>query len=75
MAKLTLSVDSAVVARAKRYAKACGVSVSQLVEAYLGSLSGPAPLSQPPPVLQSVRGILKNADRNDYSRYLAEKHR
>jgi hypothetical protein len=33
MSKLTLSVDSRVVIRAKRYAKQQGVSVSKMVEA------------------------------------------
>ena len=37
--KLTLSVDPAVVSRAKRFAKRQGVSVSSLVEAYLASVS------------------------------------
>jgi hypothetical protein len=39
--KLTLSVDPAVVSRAKRYAAKQGVSVSWLVETYLASVSRP----------------------------------
>jgi hypothetical protein len=76
MSKLTLSVDDSVVSRAKRYAKAHGVSISKMVEAYLAAVSGPttrAPADTP--ILRSVRGILKNADVKDYKRYLATKYR
>ena len=41
MAKLTLSVNERIVSRAKRYARKHGVSVSQLVEAYLEAVAGP----------------------------------
>jgi hypothetical protein len=39
MAKLTLSVDSRVVSLAKQYAKRRGVSVSNMVEAYLAAVA------------------------------------
>jgi len=39
MSKLTLSIDPVVISRAKRYAKQHGTSVSQMVEAYLASVS------------------------------------
>ena len=41
MAKLTLSVDERVVSRAKQYAKRRGVSVSEMVEAYLSAVAQP----------------------------------
>jgi hypothetical protein len=77
MSKLTLSVDQAVVSRAKRYAKQQGVSVSEMVELYLNAVSRP---SQPPPaestpVLRSLRGSLKKASLDDYHRYLERKYR
>ena len=77
MSKLTLSVDSDVIAEAKRYAKQQGVSVSEMVEAYLASLSSSSPqLRKPiPPVLRSVRGILKKAGKDAYRRHLAAKYR
>ena len=75
MSKLTLSVDGSVVSRAKRYAKKNGISVSQMVEAYLASVSEPKVEVDMPPVLRSVRGILKRADINDYHRHLGEKYR
>ena len=72
--KLTLSVDPAVVSRAKRYAKRQGVSVSRLVEAYLSSISEQAPPSGLPPVVASLRGILKKVDTEAYRKHLVRKY-
>ncbi len=38
--KVTLSVDDAVVAEARRHAESLGTSVNQLVREYLGQLAG-----------------------------------
>ena len=76
MAKLTLSVDNRVVSRAKQYAKLRGVSVSEMVEAYLSAVAEPP--SRPSgaaPILRSVRGVLKNADIEVYRKHLAAKYR
>ena len=70
MPKLTLSVDPAVVARAKKYAKQHGVSVSKMLETYLASEPRPAALPEPPPVLRSLRGILKKGSARDSKRHL-----
>jgi uncharacterized protein DUF6364 len=76
MSKLTLSVDSRVVLRAKHYAKQRGVSVSELVETYLAAVAGPqSPDTREAPILHSVRGSLKKADVEDYRRHLAAKYR
>jgi hypothetical protein len=75
MSKLTLSVNPSVISRAKRYAKRRGVSVSRMVEAYLAQVSEPAAASEMPPVLRSVRGILKKAALADYRKHLREKYR
>jgi hypothetical protein len=76
MSKLTLSVDDMVITRAKHYAKAHGVSVSKMVEAYLAAVAGPTTrVAADTPVLRSVRGILRKADVKDYKRYLATKYR
>ena len=77
MSKLTLSVDERVVSRAKRYAKRRGVSVSAMVEAYLASVAEAADKSaeDSPPILRSVRGILKKADIDAYKKHLAAKYR
>ena len=77
MSKLTLSVDKGVIARAKRYAKQRGVSVSEMVEAYLAAVSEP-PGQRPadaPPILRSVRGSLQKADLEQYKKHLAAKYR
>jgi hypothetical protein len=76
MAKLTLSVDARVVSRAKEYAKRRGVSVSEMVEAYLAVAADSSSLAtRAAPILQSVRGVLKNGDRGDYRKHLADKYR
>jgi len=61
MAKLTLSIDAAVVEKAKRYAKSRRVSVSKLVERYLDLLSKSFQTPPDSPVLRSFRGTLKRA--------------
>jgi hypothetical protein len=75
MSKFTLSIDPAVISRAKRYAKQRGTSVSQMVEAYLTSVSTPQEPVELPPILRSLRGTLKHADVKDYRKYLSEKYR
>jgi len=74
MAKLTLSVDDAVIVRAKRYAERRNVSVSRLVEDYLAAVSEPASGRAKTPVLNAIRGILKSGDREDYRRHLVKKY-
>ena len=76
MQKLTLSVNEQVVARAKRYARARGTSVSRLVETMLDLVSaGDVERGDPPPVLARLRGSLKRGSVEDYHRYLTRKHR
>ena len=76
MAKLTLSVDTRVVSRAKQYAKLRGVSISEMVEAYLTAVAEPpSPATGAAPILRSVRGVLKHADIDGYRKHLAAKFR
>jgi hypothetical protein len=76
MAKLTLSVDGRIVSRAKQYAKTRGVSVSEMVEAYLTAVAEPSSSgSGGTPILRSLRGILKHADIGQYRKHLAAKYR
>jgi hypothetical protein len=83
MAKLTLSVDEAVVERAKEFARRRGTSVSALVERYLDALAQPGgalPAGEAatlPPVTARLAGLLRGAkaDRETYRRYLDEKYR
>ncbi len=76
MAKLTLSVDDRVISHAKQYAKQRGTSISAMVETYLAAVTDAAP-STPgnAPILRSVRGVLKNADIDQYRKHLAAKYR
>ena len=75
MSKLTLSVNPDVAARAKRYAKRQGTSVSRMVEAYLTSVMDPKTRQERTPALDSLAGILKKADIRDYHRHLSKKYR
>ena len=76
MSKLTLSVDDHVVSRAKIYAKRRGVSISEMVEAYLDAIAGtPSQGASDAPILRSVRGSLKKAQLEDYQKHLAAKYR
>jgi hypothetical protein len=74
MAKLTLSVDKDVVARAKKLAVQRGTSVSELVERYLDRLTTEAPTGDQPPVLTRLRGVLRGADPADHRRHLERKY-
>jgi hypothetical protein len=80
--KVTVSLDSELLARAKARARQRGVSVSGLVEESLrGALDVPLlpPLNPEdlPPITRSLWGALAGAevDESDYWDYLEEKHR
>jgi hypothetical protein len=75
MSNLTLSIDPDVAARAKRYAKRRGTSVSRMVEAYLTSVMEPETREEKTPILDSLAGILKKADIGDYHKHLTKRHR
>jgi hypothetical protein len=69
-------VDDRIVSRAKQYAKQRGVSVSEMVEAYLAAVAEPAsPVRGSAPILRSLRGVLRNADIEEYRKHLAAKYR
>ena len=81
-----MSVDEAVVERAKKFARRRGTSVSALVERYLDMLAQPARAPTPgesptlpplPPVTARLAGLLRGAkvDRESYRRHLEEKYR
>jgi hypothetical protein len=76
MAKLTLSVEDSVVSRAKQYARLRRVSISEIVENYLAVIAEPpAHGGGTPPILRSVRGVLKSADKDEYRKHLTTKYR
>lgn len=77
--KLTLRMDEELINRAKTHAERTGKSVSQIVADYFTWLGESPPALDEPltPVVQSLKGILKetDVDQIDYIRYLDEKHR
>lgn len=64
--KLTITVDSELLPRAKRYARMRGVSLSSLVEASLRAVAA----EEAPPFSERWRGRFKEARRDD-ARYEA----
>jgi len=75
--KLTLRMDEAVIARAKREAGKRGKSVSQMVAEYFGALETvPGRKAAYPPVTASLLGALrgKPVSERDYKRHLREKY-
>ena len=81
MAKLTLTVDEAVIARAKEHAAARGTSVSALVEEFLDLIVNPPRPASPTPFMDRWRGALAGAYPSaeaaieDYYDYLEKKYR
>ena len=71
--KLTLSVDAAVVERAKRFSRRNDTSISQLVSSFLASLEDEA--GESTPLVGRLRGVLPSAvSRDEYLTHLEEKH-
>jgi hypothetical protein len=81
MAKLTLTVDEQVIAKAKEHAAARGTSISALVEEYLNFIVNPPKPDSPTPILDQWCGVLEGAYPDaesaidDYHRYLEEKYK
>ena len=71
--KLTLSVDEAVVERAKQFSRRNQTTVSQLVTEFLGSLEEKGAISTP--VVRRLRGVLPSSvTRDEHRAHLAAKH-
>jgi hypothetical protein len=75
MSKLTLSVDRSVVTRAKRYAKRQGISVSEMVEAYLAIVSNPIEVKDTSAYPAIGSGDSKEGGVAEYRKHLTEKFR
>ena len=74
--KLKLRVEKSVAARARRYARQQGLSISAMVEAYLSSVAEPLRMTpRDTPILRSLRGSLRSGDVKQYRRYLTMKYR
>ena len=79
--KLTLSLDEAVIAKAKEFAKRNHTSLSQLFENYLSELTRKEKKSDKEdisPLVKSLSGVMKlpeNFDfKNDRTQYLEKKY-
>lgn len=70
--KLTLTLDNKVIQGAKRYAKAKGRSVSELVESYFKSLSevNTSSSEELTPSVKSLMGSFKAPKNFDYKKIL-----
>ncbi|MFO0508015.1 MAG: DUF6364 family protein [bacterium] len=79
-AKLTLTLDSKVIQKAKKYAIEKGISLSSVVEEYLQKLTPTKPKKQNRTTVMELKAILgKPPNYFDYReeryRYLMEKHK
>lgn len=79
--KLTLRMEGALIEKAKRVARERGTSVSRMVAGFFEGLEGrPLVDRSYGPLTSRLRGSLKPkegkalSDREDYLRYLEEKH-
>lgn len=80
-AKLTLSLDKDVIARAKKYAQEKKTSLSFLVEQYLQRLVSPYPSQEDaaPSIVEELSGIMELGEDFDYksslTTYLSNKYK
>lgn len=72
--KLTLRMDEALIARAKREAGKRGSSLSKMVSGYFQAITTKEKTSDLPPVTAKLVGSLKGARVESYRRHLEEKH-
>lgn len=75
--KLTLSLDSQLIERAKKVARSRGKSVSQMVADYFRNLeSADRGGEELPPLTRSLYGVLEGSGvtEEQYGRHLEEKH-
>lgn len=75
--KLTLTIDDKIIQRAKRYARAKGRSVSELVESYFRSLTelGNEHSEELTPSVRSLMGSFKAPKNLDYKKILKQEKR
>jgi len=79
--KLTLSLNSNIIETAKHYAKSNNISLSKLIESYLGSLTKKEGKKENEitPLVKSLSGVISIDDdfdvKDDYTQYLIEKYK
>lgn len=76
--KLTLNLDESVISQAKIYAKENSISLSNLIENYLDSLTSKNnKKSKVSPLVESLTGVIDGEnieDKKDYKDYLSKKY-
>ena len=72
--KLTLRLDESLIKRAKVYAKKNNKSLSQVVADYFQLLTRKTENTEVPVITQSLTGIIKDTDEDDYKRHLEKKY-
>lgn len=85
--KLTLSLNKNIIEAAKQYAKSNNVSLSKLIESYLGSLierekpghAVDGKVAEITPLVKSLSGVISIDDdfdvKDEYAEYLMEKYK
>ncbi|MFN2261343.1 MAG: DUF6364 family protein [Psychroflexus sp.] len=78
--KLTLSLNENIIETAKQYAKSNNISLSKLIESYLGTLTKQEKKdNEITPLVKSLSGVISIDDdldiKDDYANYLMEKYK
>jgi len=78
--KLTLKLNSKVIAEAKRYAEETNTSLSKIIENYLSAItSSDSKTRKVNPIIKSLTGIVTLDDKKDYrearTKYLIKKYK
>jgi hypothetical protein len=76
--KLTLKLDNSIIEQAKKYAKDKNISLSKLIESYLGKLVMPNDTNEVTPLVKSLSGVIdlpKDFDpKAEYKKHLLNKY-
>lgn len=78
--KLTLSLNGNIIETAKHYAKSNNISLSKLIESYLGTLTkSEKKENKITPLVKSLSGVISIEDdldiKDEYALYLMEKYK
>ena len=76
--KLTLKLDDSIIEQAKIYAKKHNISLSKLIESYLGQLIEPTDNNEVTPLVKSLSGVITIPDdseiKKDYKKHILNKY-
>ena len=72
--KLTLRLDESLIKQAKIYAKQHDKSLSQVVADYFQLLTKGVEGLETPSITQSLIGVIKDVDEDDYKKHLEKKY-